>query len=101
MVHAEGYDQIKFMTDRLEREGKTHSDHHGGIAPRAGRARGDPPSDLACRAHRHPDHDRPCVGARGDGADRMGARAGLKIHAETCPQYLVLTAEDLKGLNMD
>ena len=26
---------------------------------------------------------------------------GLKIYAETCPQYLVLTAEDLKGLNMD
>ena len=24
MVHAEGYDQIKFMTDRLEREGNTH-----------------------------------------------------------------------------
>jgi hypothetical protein len=23
MVHAEGYDQIKFMTDRLEREDKT------------------------------------------------------------------------------
>jgi dihydropyrimidinase len=26
---------------------------------------------------------------------------GMKIYAETCPQYLVLTADDLKGLNMD
>jgi dihydropyrimidinase len=25
----------------------------------------------------------------------------LKIHAETCPQYIALTAGDLKGLNMD
>ena len=31
----------------------------------------------------------------------MGRGAGMNIYAETCPQYLVLTAEDLKGLNMD
>ena len=28
MVHAEGYDQIKYMTDRLERDGKTHPYFH-------------------------------------------------------------------------
>jgi dihydropyrimidinase len=26
---------------------------------------------------------------------------GLPVHAETCPQYLTLTADDLRGLNMD
>lgn len=30
------------------------------------------------------------------------ARArGLRVHAETCPQYIALTADDLHGLNMD
>jgi dihydropyrimidinase len=30
-----------------------------------------------------------------------GREKGLTIYAETCPQYLVLTGEHLKGLNMD
>ena len=30
------------------------------------------------------------------------ARArGLRVYAETCPQYIALTADDLRGLNMD
>ena len=33
MVHAEGYDQIKYMTDRLERDGKTHSYYHAESRP--------------------------------------------------------------------
>ena len=33
MVHAEGYDQIKFMTDRLEREGKTQPYFHSASRP--------------------------------------------------------------------
>jgi dihydropyrimidinase len=32
---------------------------------------------------------------------RSAQRKGLKIRAETCPQYLVLTEDDLKGLNME
>ena len=26
---------------------------------------------------------------------------GLRVYAETCPQYIALTADDLRGLNMD
>jgi dihydropyrimidinase len=33
MVHAEGYDSIKFMVDRLEREGKTAPYYHAGSRP--------------------------------------------------------------------
>src|SRR5258708_12840151 len=32
---------------------------------------------------------------------RWGEERGLKVLAETCPQYIALTADDLKGLNMD
>ncbi len=31
----------------------------------------------------------------------MGGERGLKIHAETCPQYLTLTADHMKGLGSD
>jgi dihydropyrimidinase len=32
---------------------------------------------------------------------RWAQQRGLKVYGETCPQYVTLTAEDLKGLNMD
>jgi dihydropyrimidinase len=32
---------------------------------------------------------------------RRAQQRGLKVYGETCPQYLVLTAEDLEGLNME
>ena len=32
---------------------------------------------------------------------RWAQQRGLKVYAETCPQYITLTAEDLKGLDMD
>ena len=78
MVHAEGYDQIKFMTDRLEREGKTHAYFHAASRP-----------ELVEReaTHRAISHAEligiPIMivhvsGPGGDGADPMGARAGLE-----------------------
>jgi dihydropyrimidinase len=32
---------------------------------------------------------------------RRAQQKGLKVYGETCPQYLVLTAKDLEGLNME
>src|ERR1700689_1235300 len=99
MVHAEGYDQIKFMTDRLEREGKTHSYYHAESRP-----------ELVEReaTHRAISHAEligiPIMIVHVSGREAMEqiqwARGrGMKIYAETCPQYLVRTAEHLKGLN--
>src|SRR6204780_2810161 len=101
MVHAEGYDQIKYMTDRLERDGKTHSYYHAESRP-----------ELVEReaTHRAISHAEligiPIMIVHVSGREAMEqiewARGrGLKIYAETCPQYLMLTADDLKGLNMD
>ena len=101
MVHAEGYDQIKYMTDRLERDGKTHPYYHAESRP-----------ELVEReaTHRAISHAEligiPIMIVHVSGREAMEqiewARGrGLKIYAETCPQYLVLTADDLKGLNMD
>ena len=101
MVHAEGYDAIRYMTERLEREGRTAPYYHAVSRPRDRGAGGHAPGDQPCGARRCADHDRACVGPRGDGADPLGAARGLKVYAETCPQYITLTAEDLQGPDMD
>ena len=50
MVHCEGYDAIKFMTERLEQAGKIAPYYHAVSRPQIRRARGDPSRDQPCRA---------------------------------------------------
>lgn len=101
MVHAEGYDSIKFMADRLERAGRTAPYYHAASRP-----------ELVEReaTHRAISHaelvDIPIMIVHVSGHEAIeqiewARRRGLKVFAETCPQYLVLTADDMKGLNMD
>jgi len=101
MVHAEGYDSIKFMTERLERQGKTHPYYHAVSRP-----------ELVEReaTHRAISHgeliDVPIMIVHISGREAMeqvrwAQQRGLKVYGETCPQYIALTADDLKGLNMD
>ncbi|TJZ89023.1 dihydropyrimidinase [Paracoccus gahaiensis] len=101
MVHAEGHDAIKHLTRRLEDQGRTapyyHGQAHAEIAEREATHRAISHAQLI---------DVPIVIVHVSGRDPMEqiqwARArGLKVHAETCPQYIALTAEDLRGLNMD
>jgi dihydropyrimidinase len=95
MVHAEGYDQIRFMVDRLEREGSTQPHHHATSRP-----------ELVEReaTHRAISHAEligiPIMIVHVSGREaieqiRWARGHGLSIFAETCPQYLFLTAEDL------
>ena len=101
MVHAEGYDAITFMADRLERSGQTAPYYHGTSRP-----------ELVEReaTHRAISHAEltgiPIMIVHVSGREAIeqiewARRRGLKVFAETCPQYLVLTADDMKGLNMD
>ncbi|MFW2543661.1 dihydropyrimidinase [Primorskyibacter sp. 2E107] len=101
MVHAEGHDAIKYMTRKLEEQGKTapyyHAEAHAQIAEREATHRAIAHAQLV---------DVPIVIVHVSGRDPMEqiqwARSrGLKVFAETCPQYIAMTAEDLKGLNMD
>lgn len=101
MVHAEGNDAIKYMTSKLEAEGKTapyyHAEAHAQIAEREATHRAISHAQLT---------DVPVVIVHVSGRDPMEqiqwARArGMKVFAETCPQYIALTKDDLKGLNMD
>ena len=101
MVHAEGHDAIKHMTRKLEAANKTepyyHAVAHSEIAEREATHRAISHAQLT---------DIPIVIVHVSGRDPMeqiqwARRRNLKVFAETCPQYIALTRDDLKGLNMD
>jgi dihydropyrimidinase len=101
MVHAENYDAIRFLTDRLERTGQTAPKFHATSRPipveREATHRAISLAELI-------DVPIMIVHVSNRAAMEEIARArsrGLKIYGETCPQYLVLTEEDLEGLNME
>jgi len=101
MIHAEGYDQIKFLTGKLEQAGKTAPYYHAESRPQVVER------EATHRAIAHAELvDVPVMIVHVSGEEAMEqiewARSrGIKVYAETCPQYLVLTADHLKGLNMD
>ncbi|MFU8825687.1 dihydropyrimidinase [Yoonia sp.] len=101
MVHAEGHDAIRHMTRKLESAGRTepywHAEAHHRIAEREATHRAIAHAELI---------DVPIVIVHVSGPEPLEqikwARArGRTVYAETCPQYIQLTADDLKGFNMD
>ena len=101
MVHAENYDAIRFLTDRLERAGKTAPRYHTTSRPipveREATYRAISLAELI---------DVPILivhVSNGEAMEeiRRAQSRGLKIYGETCPQYLVLTEKDPEGLNME
>jgi len=101
LVHAENDDAIAFLRDRAELAGDTRPKFHASTRPIA--------------VEREATHRAislaeivgvPLVIVHVSNRDAMEeiARAqarGLKVFAETCPQYLVLTAEDLDCAGFD
>ena len=101
MVHCEGYDAIKFMTERLEAAGKTAPYYHGVSRPQVVER------EAAHRAISHAELVDVAImivhvsGREAMEQIRWAQQRGLKVFGETCPQYISLTAEDMKGTNMD
>jgi dihydropyrimidinase len=95
MVHAENYECIAWLADRLEAAGKIEPKYHAESRPmmveREATHRAITLSEVAMAplliVH---------VSGREAVAEIRRARArGLDVHAETCPQYLFLSEEDL------
>lgn len=101
MVHCEGYDAIRFMTERLELAGKKAPYYHAVSRPQSVER------EATHRAISHAElTDVPIMIVHVSGREpmeqiRWAQHKGLKVYGETCPQYIALTADDLKGLNMD
>ncbi|MEO5805447.1 dihydropyrimidinase [Devosia sp.] len=101
MVHAEGYDAIRFLTERLERQGKTAPFFHGPSRPipveREATHRAISFAEIV-------DTEAMIVHVSNRAAMeeiRRAQQRGLKIHGETCPQYLVLTERDMDRPGME
>jgi dihydropyrimidinase len=100
MVHAENYDAIRFLTEKLEASGQTAPRHHATSRPipveREATHRAISLSEIA---------DTPLVIVHVSNREAMeqirwAQNKGLNVLGETCTQYLVLTADDLDGLDM-
>ncbi|MEP4030858.1 dihydropyrimidinase [Roseibium polysiphoniae] len=95
MVHAEGFDTIRFLTDALEAEGKTAPHYHGPSRPAAVER------EATHRAISFAEMtDVPIMIVHVSNRQAMeeierARRRGLNISGETCPQYLVLTEDDM------
>ncbi len=101
MVHAEGYDAIRFLTERLERAGQTAPFFHGPSRPipveREATHRAISFAEIV-------DTEAMIVHVSNRAAMeeiRRAQQRGLKIHGETCPQYLVLTEKDMDRPGME
>lgn len=101
MVHAENEDAIRFLVDRAARSGETAPKHHALTRPipveREATHRAISLAEIV---------DVPVVivhvSNRGAMEEiRRGRERGVKILGETCPQYLVLTADDLDLSGLD
>ena len=95
MVHAENYEMIRWLTDRLlqagNRQARFHAISHAALAEGEATGRVIALSELM---------DVPIlvvhVSTKRAAAAIRGARdRGLRIYGETCPQYFFLTADDL------
>ena len=70
MVHAENYDAIRFLTDRLEQAGKTEPKYHATSRPIPVEREATHRAISLAEIDRRADHDRARVEPRGDGGDR-------------------------------
>jgi len=101
MIHAEGHDAIRHMARKLIEAGNTHPYYHALSRPEIVER------EATHRAISHAELiDVPLVIVHVSGREAMeqvrwARQRGLKIYGETCPQYIALTADDLKGLNRD
>ncbi len=101
MIHAENFDAIRFLVDKLEREGNVAPYYHAISRPipveREATHRAISLAELV---------DVPIMivhVSNGEAMEeiRRAQAKGMKVYGETCPQYLVLTEKDLNGLNME
>ena len=96
MIHAENSDCIKWLTDKLEQAGDTAPHFHAASRPavveREATHRAISLAELV---------DVPVLIVHVSGPEaidqiRWAQNRGFRVYAETCPQYLFLTADDME-----
>jgi dihydropyrimidinase len=100
-VHAENYDAIRFLTDRLERGGDVSPKFHATSRPIPVEREATHRAIMLVELIGVPIVVVHVSNRESMEEIRRAQARGLKIYGETCPQYLVLTAQDLDGLGME
>ena len=101
LVHAENHDMIRWLRQRLVDRGHVEPRYHAVSHPRIGEGEA---TNRAIALSRLADVPILIVHVSTENAMeeiRDAQTAGFKIFAETCPQYLLLTANDLDRENME
>jgi dihydropyrimidinase len=101
MVHAENDDVIRFLTDTLERSGNTAPKYHATSRPIAAEREATHRAISLAEVSDVPLMIVHVSNRESMDEIRRARQKGLRIFGETCPQYLMLTAADLDGLNME
>lgn len=101
MVHAENYDAIRFLTERLERAGNTAPKFHARSRPIPVEREATHRAISLAELVKVPIMIVHVSNGEAMEQIRWAQQRGLQVFAETCPQYLVLTEKDLDGLNME
>ena len=95
MIHAENHECISWLTDKLESEGKTHTKYHSHARPDIIEAEATNRAISLSRLTNTPILFVHISSKEAIDAIRNAQNKGYKILAETCPQYLFLTKDDL------
>jgi dihydropyrimidinase len=95
MIHAENFECLSWLTERLEAAGKTAPKYHAASRPMVVEREATHRAIALAEIAEVPILIVHVSGSEAADEIRRARAAGLNIHAETCPQYLLLTAEDL------
>ena len=101
MVHAEGYDTIRFLSERLERQGMTAPYFHGASRPIAVEREATHRAISLAEIVETPIMIVHVSNRQAMEEIRRAQMRGLPIYGETCPQYLVLTEKDMDRAGME
>ena len=97
-MHAENGIPIDILVQQALAKGHTAPIYHALTRPADRRGRGHVPRDLPRRdGGRAGLHGAPLRRARARSRSSRRATAGCPVFAETCPQYLFLSQDDLRG----
>lgn len=94
-VHAENHGMISWMGKKLVEKGYTHPKYHAISHPRSSEAEAITRLIAMCALIDQPVMVFHVSTAEGVDVIRHARGQGLKVFAETCPQYLFLTKRDL------
>lgn len=100
-VHAENHGMISWMGKRLIEKGLTAPRYHARSHPRASEAEAFDRLAAAAAMLDQPVMVFHVSTKEGAAAIRRARGEGIKIFAETCPQYLFMTASDLDKPGLD